>query len=103
MNALPQRKSPRLQSYDYSQNGAYFVTICTQNRTQIFGEILNGEMALNTLGCIAQNCWVDIPTHFPNVDCDAYVVMPNHVHGIVVITTETDTIYRVPTETFGRP
>jgi len=62
------------------------VTICTHNRACLFGEIVNGEMRLNEAGNIAQQCWDDIPVHFPDVDLDEFVVMPNHIHGIVVIT-----------------
>ena len=80
------RRSIRLKGYDYSQAGAYFVTICTQSRECLFGEIVDGGMRLNSAGDITCQCWDDIPTHFPHVDLDAFVVMPNHVHGIVVIT-----------------
>ncbi|MBF0219052.1 MAG: hypothetical protein HQL49_05925 [Gammaproteobacteria bacterium] len=80
------RRSIRLQGYDYSQAGAYFVTICTHNRECLFGEIVDGEMRLNEAGNIARQCWDDIPIHFPQVDLDEFVVMPNHIHGIVVIT-----------------
>jgi putative transposase len=80
------RRSIRLQSYDYSQAGALFVTICTNNRDNLFGDIVDGVMHLNDAGQIAERCWVDIPTHFPCVELDEYVIMPNHVHGIIVIT-----------------
>ena len=81
----PQRRSIRLQEFDYAQQGAYFVTICTQNRMCLFGEIVNGEMRVNDLGRVAQLLWEEIPAHFPQVETDAWVVMPNHVHGILVI------------------
>ena len=80
------RRSIRLRGYDYSQAGAYFVTICTHNRQCLFGEIMGGEMRLNDAGNIARQCWDDIPIHFPQVDLDEFVVMPNHIHGIVVIS-----------------
>ncbi len=79
------RQSIRLKGYDYSQAGAYFVTICTQKRQHLFGEIVNGEMQLNDAGGLAHQCWDAIPVHFPNVDLDQFVVMPNHVHGIIWI------------------
>ena len=79
------RKSPRLQGYDYSQEGAYFVTICTHRRAHLFGEIVDGEMRLSAMGSMAESCWVEIPAHFPHVELDAYVIMPNHVHGILAI------------------
>jgi REP element-mobilizing transposase RayT len=81
----PQRKSPRLQEYDYSQNGAYFITICTHNRAHVFGRIENGAMVLNAIGRIVAACWDAIPKHFAGTDVDVFVVMPNHVHGIVVL------------------
>jgi len=65
--------------------GAYFVTICTQERACVLGEIVDGEMRLNDAGSIARRCWEEIPRHFPLVELDAFVVMPNHVHGIIVI------------------
>jgi REP element-mobilizing transposase RayT len=85
MTPYRQRKSPRLQGYDYSQSGAYFVTICTHNRAHLFGEITEGAMMLNDAGAIAQERWLALPDHHPNVELDAFVVMPNHVHGIVIL------------------
>ena len=79
------RRSIRLQGYDYRRNGAYFVTICAHNRVPLFGEIINGEMRLNEAGRIAQRLWNELSQHFSHVDTDAFVVMPNHVHGIIVI------------------
>lgn len=81
------RKSMRLKGFDYAQEGLYFLTICTHDRKMIFGEIQNGEMQLNAAGLIAQNCWNEIPNHFPNVQLHAFVIMPNHVHGIIEILT----------------
>ncbi|MEZ4668028.1 MAG: transposase [Anaerolineae bacterium] len=81
----PVRKSPRLKGYDYTQEGAYFVTICTHQRQFLFGEVVNGEMRLNELGLITEECWELIPDHFPHMELDAFVVMPNHVHGILLI------------------
>jgi putative transposase len=82
----PQRKSPRLQGYDYSQEGAYFITICTYQRVYLFGDIENGVMRFSNLGQIAHNLWRTITEHRPNVELDAFVVMPNHMHGILFIT-----------------
>ena len=79
------RKSIRLDGYDYSQAGAYFVTIVTYQRDCLFGKIENEEMLLNDFGKIADECWLAIPEHFPNVELGAHVIMPNHVHGVVVI------------------
>jgi REP element-mobilizing transposase RayT len=65
--------------------GAYFVTICTRDRECLFGQIVDEVMRLNDAGAIARRCWEEIPDHFPSVELDAFVIMPNHVHGITVI------------------
>ncbi len=76
--------SARLRNYDYGQNGAYFVTICTRNREHLFGNITEGNMRYSAIGKIACQCWDEIPRHFPFVTLGAWVVMPNHVHGIII-------------------
>ncbi|HND96341.1 MAG TPA: hypothetical protein PLH49_11295 [Chitinophagaceae bacterium] len=76
------RHSIRLKGYDYSQEGAYYVTIVTWQREFLFGEIVNQEMMLSPYGEIVQKWWGEIPVHFPNVETGAFVIMPNHVHGI---------------------
>jgi putative transposase len=83
---MKDRKPNRLKDYDYSQGGCYFVTICTKDRTDHFGEIENGDMILNEYGKIAFNNWELISNHFEHLHLDAFVIMPNHVHGIIVIT-----------------
>jgi len=80
------RRSIRLKGYDYTAPGAYFVTICTQDRVQMFGEVVGGDMRLNPHGRVVDTYWSRIPRYFPHVTLDAWVVMPNHVHGIIVIT-----------------
>jgi hypothetical protein len=77
--------SSRLQNWDYRWNAAYFVTICTKNRDHYFGEISNGEMNLSGIGIIADIMWYEIKNHSKNVELDAFVVMPNHIHGIIII------------------
>jgi putative transposase len=77
--------SARLQNWDYGWNASYFLTICTQNRQCFFGDITNAEMELSEIGEIAHKYWNEIPAHFPFVKLDAFVVMPNHVHGIIII------------------
>ncbi len=79
------RRSIRLKNYDYSQSGAYFVTICTQNHICLFGDIVEGEMILNDLGRIVQEEWIKTEQLRPNVSCGKFVVMPNHFHGILII------------------
>ena len=78
-------ESTRWQGYDYSQDGFYFVTICAKNKELFFGDAVNGKMALSGIGKIADKFWLEIPDHFPFVKLDYYVVMPNHVHGILQI------------------
>ncbi|MCB0726375.1 MAG: transposase [Ignavibacteriae bacterium] len=78
-------ESARLQSWDYGNNGAYFITICTKNREHFFGVITNEEMHLNETGKLADEYWVDIPNHYPFIELGNYTVMPNHVHGILII------------------
>jgi REP element-mobilizing transposase RayT len=77
------RRSIRLKGYDYSQEGLYFITLCTQNRACLFGKIEDGKMMLNDAGRIANECWLNIPNHFPNVILHEFIIMPNHVHGII--------------------
>ena len=78
--------SARHPYWDYRWPGAYFITICTQNRVHYFGEINNGKMVLSNVGVIADILWHEIPHHAPNVELGAFVVMPNHVHGILILT-----------------
>ncbi len=88
------RQSIRLQGYDYSQAGAYFVTVVTHQRDCLFGEIENGELILNELGKIADECWRAIPEHFPFVELGVHVIMPNHMHGMIVIRADDPGIGR---------
>ncbi|MBT6321899.1 MAG: transposase [Anaerolineae bacterium] len=88
-NMKPRRKnSLRLQGYDYSSIGAYFVTIVTWQREMLFGEIVDGEMVLNEMGKIVQKWWLEIPKHFPTVELEIFQIMPNHVHGIIIVTAD---------------
>jgi len=79
------RQSIRLKEYDYSQEGFYFITICTNHYVCLFGKIYDGKMVLNNAGNIAEECWLDIPKHYPNTILREYVIMPNHVHWIIEI------------------
>jgi len=79
------RRSIRLKEYDYSQPGWYFVTICTQNRVRLFGDIVNGRMVLNDSGKMVENIWNEIPQNYNNTKIDFYQIMPNHFHGIINI------------------
>jgi hypothetical protein len=80
------RRSIRLRGYNYSRAGAYFVTICTQHRERLFGDIVGSEMRLNEAGLMIQAVWDQIPVYYPGIKTDEFVIMPNHIHGIVVIT-----------------
>ncbi|MBA6152396.1 transposase [Gelidibacter maritimus] len=84
--------SARLQNWDYGSNAAYFITICTQNRECYFGNIIEQKMMLNNSGQIAENIWYQIPNQFPYVALGDFVVMPNHVHGILMINKPDDIV-----------
>jgi REP element-mobilizing transposase RayT len=80
------RRSIRLKGYDYTREGAYYFTICCHQRRCLLGEIEAGVMHLNIVGATVKAVWESLPHHFPLIELDAFVVMPNHVHGIIVIT-----------------
>ncbi len=79
------RRSIRLKGYDYTRPGAYFVTICTENKKCLFGKISDEIMQLNKFGDMIHVCWNNLPKHFLHVRLDAYVIVPNHIHGIIII------------------
>lgn len=83
------RKSIRLRGYDYSQNGAYFVTVCVNKKLELFGNIVDGGIVLNTTGKMIGEIWKKLPEKFDGVFLDEYCVMPNHFHGILVIDDKT--------------
>ena len=80
--------STRHAAWNYADSGMYFVTICTAGMIGYFGKIINEEMCLNNIGRVAGQFWLEIPHHFPNVILDEYVIMPNHVHGIIFIDND---------------
>jgi REP element-mobilizing transposase RayT len=82
---LHHRRSIRLRDYNYANTGAYFVTVCCQNREFLFGEIINGKMILNEYGNIAKNTWNELPQHHFNIKLGEFIVMPDHIHGILEI------------------
>ena len=84
------RKSIRLKNYDYSKNGYYFITICSKNRECLFGEIRRGTIfcALNQGGRIVDQCWKEIVIHYENVIIDEFIIMPNHINGIIIINND---------------
>lgn len=79
------RHSIRLQGYDYSQSGAYYVTIVTHGRECVFGEVVNGKMTLNQFGQIVQRAWFDLPKHYPHIVLGTFCIMPNHVHVVIIL------------------
>ena len=85
MTNLPIRKSIRLKSYDYSGAGYYFVTICTKNQVPLFGSIVDGEMHLSGHGKIAETELLSIPSHYYDIKIDKYIIMPNHIHIIIIV------------------
>ena len=88
-NKRPQRRSIRIKDYDYSQDGGYFITICLQNRELLFGEIVDAQMQLSIVGKMIQKWWQELENKFPNVVLGQYIIMPNHLHGIIHINWRT--------------
>jgi putative transposase len=90
--------SARLKGFDYSQNGLYFITINTNNHQSIFGNIIDGsvdniispKMILSEAGIIVSDCWYDLPNHYPNIILDEFIIMPDHIHGIIKIENSSD-------------
>ena len=79
------RRSIRLRNYDYAQPGAYFVTVCTYQRECLLGDVVNGEMVLNEDGEIVRHTLEELPRKFPGIEVDMHVIMPNHLHGIILV------------------
>ena len=96
------RKNLRMQGWDFTSPGWYFLTLCTKNMRSVFGAIVNGRMILNDAGRIADAFWREIPAHFPHAVLDEHIVMPNHVHGLIRLVNRS-TACRGPLEAFGKP
>ena len=84
------RRSIRLRGYDYSSPGRYFVTICANDHLHLFGKLLEGAMHLNDVGQMVRSVWTEMPNRYSNCQADAFVIMPNHVHGVIVIDRSAD-------------
>jgi REP element-mobilizing transposase RayT len=98
------RRSIRLRNYPYAERGFFFITICTHEKRCTLGKIANYEIALSKIGQIAEKCWREIPLHFPTAKLDQYTIMPNHLHGIVIISKdESAPTLDTPFERFGKP
>ncbi len=83
-------ESTRLKHWNYSNNGMYFITICTDKMMNYFGKIVDEKVILNKFGKYVEHCWTDIPNHFKYVNIDEFVIMPNHIHGIIGIDNPND-------------
>ncbi|PJC30817.1 transposase [Candidatus Roizmanbacteria bacterium CG_4_9_14_0_2_um_filter_36_12] len=92
VKTIRQRKPNRLKNFDYSSSGWYFVTICTKNRQEYFGKIVNNKMVLNEYGRIVEKCYLDLINHYSNCLLDVYQIMPNHIHGIIIIKNKKQII-----------
>ncbi len=92
VNAPRRCRSMRLSRYDYSQAGTYFVTICTQGSVCVLGDVVDGQVRLSEFGRLAHSVWSELPRHYPHVRLDAWVDMPNHVHGIVMLEPSDDVV-----------
>jgi putative transposase len=99
---MQKRKSVRLKAYDYSAPGAYFVTICAHQHQNLFGVVANNQIVLNELGKIVDTGWQWLSTHFAYVMLDEWVIMPNHVHGIIIIGDVTQPIFSSSPDESGR-
>ena len=91
------RQSIRLKNYNYAGNGYYFVTICIQDKQCFFGDVIDGKMQLSSAGKIAQQYWSEIPQHSKHTYLDKFIIMPNHVHGIIIIDNPENPRRNVPT------
>jgi len=91
------RQSIRLKGYDYAQAGAYFVTICTQGRVHLFGDVVDGEMVLNDAGRMVFDQWMGLTQRFDGIQLNECIIMPNHMHGIIEILSEPVGVGLVPT------
>ncbi|MDR4504079.1 MAG: hypothetical protein MRK01_04700 [Candidatus Scalindua sp.] len=84
------RKTLRLRGYDYTNAGYYFVTICVKERKCLLGDHIDNDVELSKIGEVARKCWLEIPVHFPKVSLDEFIIMPNHIHGIIIIHEMVD-------------
>ena len=91
--------SARASWWNYKNAGSYFITICTRNREKCFGEITDGKIILSDIGIIVNLMWHEIKNHATNIETDAFVVMPNHIHGIVILNNDQNNIGMLPVET----
>ena len=107
---IHKKRSRRLNGHDYASENLYFITIKTQNNNPLFGEIRNRIMHLNAAGAVAEKCWLSIPEHFPHTAIHEYVIMPDHIHGIIEIVcnpvgaknfSPLPSVFKSPSKTIG--
>ena len=97
---MNRRKQLRLKHYDYSQPGSYFITLCSYHNQCIFGDVVDNEIILNQLGKLVDFTWLDLPNHVSGIKLDAFVIMPNHIHGIITIIDRTPHVGGGSSESF---
>ena len=97
------RQAERLRLFDYAAPGAYFITVCSWNRQVILGDVMGGRVILSDAGRIVEEAWLALPRHYPSLALDAFVVMPNHVHGILILGDVGAGFKPAPTVVAGRP
>jgi len=84
------RKSMRLTNYDYRNAGVYFITICTKDRNKSLGRLIQNKMELSVIGRMVYDCWYDIPNHHKNIELGEFIIMPDHIHGIIFIKSDAE-------------
>jgi REP element-mobilizing transposase RayT len=102
LNEQRRRRSIRLQNYDYSKAGTYYITVCTRNRELLFGDVVRGQMQINEVGRIVETVWLSLPQFYAGIELDGFIIMPNHVHGIVIIRSGVGAIHESPLRKDGR-
>ena len=95
-SGIHKRRSIRLQGYDYSQAGAYYFTVCTRDRKCLFGEVVDSQIHVNRTGQTIQTVWDNLPQFYEGIELDAFVIMPNHVHGVILIGEPVGAIHESP-------
>jgi putative transposase len=101
LNEQRRRRSIRLQNYDYSKAGTYYITVCTRNRELLFGDVVRGQMQINEVGRIVETVWLSLPQFYAGIELDGFIIMPNHVHGIVIIRSGVGAIHESPLQKDG--
>ena len=101
LNDQRRRRSIRLQNYDCSKSGAYYITVCTRNRELLFGDVVRGQMQINEVGRIVETVWLSLLQFYAGIELDGFIIMPNHVHAIVIIRSGVGAIHESPLQKYG--